>query len=158
MAGKKYPLDSLVGVRKRRQDAATRDVGVAIREREAAERQRCAAEEERARHVSEARAVQTEEARALARGERSVLDLQRQGAWQARVDLEADERAHKVARARQREEASVTAEAGAKVVAATAEAETKVVTRHREAWSLAEERAREAAAEEAATEAWRPKR
>jgi len=155
---KSYPLEPLVRVRRDRVDASARALASAIEAREAAERGRRSAEAERARHADEARRARESEAGALARGELSAADLQRQGAWDARVRWEDEERARRVAAAGEREATAVGAEGEARGGVAKAEAESKVVAEHRARWAAEGARAAEVASEEGAAEAWRPRR
>ena len=158
MRPKRYPLDPLVRVRRDRVEASARSLASAIREREEAERVRLAAEAERARRAEEAKRVREVEASALDRGELSAADLQRQGAWEARTQWEDEQRARQVDAARERESSTRRGEGKAMAEVAKAEAGAKVVTEHRARWVKEGERKAEAAAEEGAAEAWRPRR
>jgi hypothetical protein len=158
MRPKRYPLDALVRVRREHVDASARELSAAIRAREEAERVRLAAEAERARQAHDADRVRAAEASALDRGQLSAADLQRQGAWEARTQWEDGQRARQVDAARERESSARGGEGRAMAEVAKAEAGAKVVTEHRARWAAQGERAAEAAAEEEATDAWRPPR
>ncbi len=158
MRPKKYPLDPLVRLRHGKVETSVKALASAIRAREEAERVRLEAEALRARLAEEARQLRDAEDRALARGELSVADLQRLGAWQARTRWEDDARAEQVAAAEESVERARAGEGTAQSEVRTAEAEAKVVKKHRSRWASEAERAAEAAAEEGATEAWRPRR
>jgi hypothetical protein len=157
MPPKKYPLDPLVRLRQDKVDASTRELAASIQAREGAERARLAAEAERARLAEEARQARAKEERALGRGELSVADLQRQGAWEARTQWEDQARATEVAAATERETAAREGEGRARSRVSTAEAEAKVVTEHRGRWVAEGQRAADATAEEEAADAWRPR-
>jgi hypothetical protein len=158
MRPKAYPLDPLVGLRKAEVDAKAQALSSAIRAREDAELAHRRTEAERARHAEVARRVCEEESGALDLGKLTASDLQRQHAWQARTQWEAEERQQRVATAIGREAAARNHERQAMSSVATAEANAKVVTEHRARWTAARDRAADAAAEEGAAEAWRPRR
>jgi hypothetical protein len=158
MGPKKYSLDPLVRVRRERAVASVRELATSIQAREAAERTRCEAEAERARRAEEARRSHADEVTALEKGELTAADLQRQGAWQAREAWDDQARGEQVAAAVGQEKLARDLEARARSNLATAEGEAKVVTEHRGRWVAEGERALEAAAEEQASEAWRPRR
>jgi hypothetical protein len=158
MRPKRYPLDPLVRVRRDRVDTQVKALSMAVHTREEAERARLAAEADRARRTVEAEQVRAGEQSALARGELSAVDLQRQGAWEARTQWDDEERGRRVATARESEAAARGSEGDARAHLATAEANAKVVTEHRAKWVQEGEKAAEVAAEEGAAEAWRPRR
>ena len=158
MRPKKYPLDPLVQLRLDKVEAKARDLAVSIEAREQAERTRIAAEAERERLAEEARETRTAEQRALGRGELSVADLQRQGAWETRMQWDDQTRAAEIAAAVEHEAAARDGEGRARGRVSAAEAEAKVVTEHRGRWVADGERRADAAAEEEAAEAWRPRR
>ena len=157
MRSKKYPLEAVARVRRDRKDASARTLAVAIHEREEAERRRVLAEAERARLEAEATRVRGAEAQALQRGELRVADLQRQGAWDARTRWEDEERARSVAALGEQEAAARAGESQARTAVALRDADVKVVSEHQARWDAAGRRAEEAAEEEGAAEAWRPK-
>jgi hypothetical protein len=158
MRSKKYPLDPLVRVRRERVDASVRDLATSIQAREAAERIRLEAEAERARRAEEAERSRASEAVALERGELTAADLQRLGAWEARTHWDDQARGEQVTAALGQEKLARDGEGRARSHVATAEGEAKVVTEHRGRWVADGERAAEAAAEEQASEVWRPRR
>ncbi len=151
----RYPLEPLARVRAEKVDVAATGLAKAIVAREGAERARVEAEAERARQDALAKQVRDAEAGALASGALLAADLQRQGAWDARMRWEDEERARKVADARGAEVHARSEERGARTAVATAEAEAKVVSNHKDRWTKERDRALEAADEEGAAEAWR---
>jgi hypothetical protein len=158
MRRKSYPLDPLVRVREGKVDTAMTELSAAVRAREDAESARLAVEAERARQGELARGVREAEARALGGGELSAADLQRQGAWDARMQWEAEERARVLAAAVDAEARAHGGEQKARGEVGKREADARVVTQHKERWVAEAERKAEAAAEEGAVEAWRPRR
>jgi len=158
MTSRKYPLDPLARVRRDRRDLSGKELAQAITAREAAERGRAAAEAERARVAEETRRTKEAERAALDRGQLSAGDLQRESAWAARARWDDEARAAAVDRTKEHESAARSSEERAKQRAAVADGEVKVVEKHRERWVKDADRAAEAAAEEGAAEAWRPRR
>jgi hypothetical protein len=157
MGRKKYPLEPLARVRRDRVEASARELGAAVRLREEAEKNRVAAELERTHRLAEASEVRDGESRALGHGVLTAADLQRQGAWQARMHWEDEEAARAVSDLAAREEALRDSEGRAKALVAQREADSKVVLEHQTKWKDTERRAEDAAEEEAAAEAWRPR-
>ncbi len=158
MRRKTYPLEPLLNVRKGKVDAAVKELSSAIRTREEAERARASVEAERARQADLAKETREAEGRALGRGELSVADLQRQGAWEARVRWEDEERARSVVAAVDAEARAQGGEGKARDDVARKEADAEVTLQHRGRWEAERERKVEAAVEEGAAEAWRPRR
>ena len=158
MRPKKYPLDPLVRVREGRTREAMNELSAAVRAREEAERKRLVLEDERARVAAEARQVRLAETARLDNGELRAADLQRQAAWDLRTQWDAEARAERVAAAREHEVGARAGEGTARSEVLEAEAKAKVVTRDQARWAHEKERAAEAAGEEAAAEAWRPRR
>lgn len=157
MRSKKYPLEALVRLRREKKGAAERQLGSAIAAREGAEKDRKEAEVERANAQARAAEVRDAESDALTRGSLSAADLQRQAAWQARVSWEDDEARRGIVGLAARETAAAEDEARAKGDATKAEADAKVVGEHRARWDLANKHAAEAAEEEDAADAFRPR-
>ena len=158
MLPKRYPLDPLVGLRRDKVEASTRDLAAAIRAREAATSARLAAEAEQARLAAEARKLRAAEEAALAGGRLSAADLQRGAAWGTRTAWDDQAGAEQVATAAAREAAAVDGERRERSKVAATEAEAKVTDEHRDRWHADAERATQATAEEGALEAWRPRR
>jgi hypothetical protein len=157
MRPKKYPLEPLARVRRAQLDESARALADAVRAREEAEQKRLAAEREARARAARSEAARETESEALRQGELSVADLQRQGAWEVRVQAEERE-AGRVLRDLTAEEATRrSGEASAKAGVTSGEAELKVVLEHRSQWQDAKERADEAVEEEVAAEAWRPR-
>ena len=154
----KYRLEPALRVRTARVDDATRDLAGAVRARELAEKKRVAAEEAQARADEAARVVRDAERAALEDGRRSAGELVRGDAWEARMRAEAAEHAKRVAQARTQEGGATRAEQGAQKNLASKKADAEVIAKDRARWDERERRAREASEEEAAAEAWRPKR
>ena len=157
MRSKKYPLEALQRVRQDRRETSARALAIAIRAREKAERCRLEAEVERARLEAEAARVRDAESCVLWRGELSVADLQRQGAWDARTRWEDDERARSLAALAETVATARAGEGQARADVAVGDAEVKVVSEHQSRWESAGRAVEEAAEEEASAEAWRPR-
>jgi hypothetical protein len=155
---KKYPLDPLLRLRKRRTDDAMREFAAAVRAREAASKRRLAAEGERARAEVAAGAVRDAERGALERGEVSAGDLMRVDAWEARVREERALLERQLVHAGAREQEARVTEEGARSQLATLSAEAEAVEKDRGQWAERERKKGEAKEEEAGAEAWRPRR
>ncbi len=157
MRAKPYPLDALSRVRSERLGECQSALAAAIAAREEAERghARLLAQREAARR--EVSAIREREARSLGGGALSASDLQRGSAWEARVTWEDDERTCAVAESADRVVAAKRAETKAREEVAAAEAAFRSVDEHRARWQGERARAEEAAAEEEASEAWRPR-
>jgi hypothetical protein len=158
MRRRRYPLEPVAELREAKVDQAVRGLAVAIAQRDQAERSRCAAEESRASHDAGAQLVRSAEAHALARGELRVSDLARAGAWELRVAAERAELMAEVDRARGAEGRAREGEATARGEVASRQADAQVLEKDRARWADAQRRLAEAKDEEAASEAWRPKR
>ena len=158
MSPKKYPLESLVRVRKQREDAALSSHAAHITARALAERTRREAEEERACAEALAQRVREHERCALDRGELRVGDLMHADAWEARVKVEGERLARGVLEAASHESSARDAEARSRQELAHKKADVQVVEKDRARWADEKRRGEEAKDEEAAQEAWRPKR
>jgi hypothetical protein len=158
MRRRRYPLEPLAELRDRKVDQAACGLAVAIAEREAAEHGRRTAEEARVSHDSAAHNVRTAEADALARGELCVSDLARADAWELRVGAERASLTAEIDRARGAEQRARDGERSAQGELTSRRADADVVESDRARWVDAQRRQSEAKDEEAAAEAWRPKR
>jgi hypothetical protein len=154
----KYALDPALALREKRADDAARELGTKVRAREEAAAARVRAEAARARTAEEVAAARAAEHAALGRGELSVADLLRQDAWNVRVQMDkqaleaAERRATEAAATALRAETVARGELGAR------QADVEVVQKDRSSWQAREEKARQAKEEEAAADAWRPRR
>jgi hypothetical protein len=158
MPTSRYPLEPLSRLRQERLDGAERALAAAIRAREAAERTRIEALRAHQEQRRKAEALEAAERDALARGELRAEDLARSGAWALRAGAEGARLLDAVVQARRAEERSRSAEERARSAAASCAAEMHVVSAHAARWQGAQQTAQERAEEEAAVEAWRPKR
>jgi hypothetical protein len=157
MAARKYPLDALARVRGARVDAASRSLAVATRAREEAAAKRLGAQAKKDGHEQGVRATKATERTALEDGTLHAGDLARADAWGLRAALEGQALAATLEQARAGESKAAEAHAKARRETAERSAEERVVARHREAWDAARRAAVDAADEEAAAEAWRPR-
>jgi hypothetical protein len=158
MRPKKYPLDPLARVRAMKVDDAARALAESTRLREEAERKRAEAERRVIAAEDAARVVRDAERDALDRGELTVADLMRGDAWGFRVREEQAELERRAADSLEREGAAKDGEDGARVVVAERKADAEIVERDRSRWADGERRRAEAKDEEAAADAWRPKK
>ena len=157
MASKTYPLEPLVEVRKSHADAAQRELGSAIREREARLTELDAARARTLEHAEARSETERAERDALNEGALRAVDLLRQDAWQLERAREAE---RLLAAERLSAEAAVAAtdeENRVREETATRLGELKAVERDRARFLEAKERAAAAKEEEAAEEAWRPR-
>ncbi|MDB4945795.1 MAG: hypothetical protein JWP97_5329 [Labilithrix sp.] len=150
----KYPLASVREHREHKVEAATAELGSAVRARETAAEQKLAAQREREAAAERAAAVQRAEADKLARGELSVADLVRASAWQFAADSEIAglDRAVDQASARLGERRSAEDEARAALAARKADAD--VVAKDQAKFEAAARQKQNAAEEEAAEEVY----
>jgi hypothetical protein len=158
MQRRRYPLEPVAGLRENKVDQAVRGLAAAIAERDQAERGRRAAEQSRLSHDGAADRVRDAEAGALERGELRVSDLARADAWELRVSAERDALTAEVDRARTAEGRARAGEEAARGKVASRRADAQVIEKDRARWADAQRRQVEAKDEEAASEAWRPKR
>jgi hypothetical protein len=154
----KYPLEPLAELREKKADEAKRRLAEAVRKREAAARTLRAAEMRREAQARAVLAVRKAELEALARGELRAQDLARADAWAIRAAAERKVLGGAVDRAASAEAKARDDERAAQGAMATQRAEVRVVTLHRARWDDQRLRGLEAREEEAASEAWRPKR
>jgi hypothetical protein len=158
MRRRRYPLEPVAELRESKVDHAVRGLAVAIAGRDEAERGRRAAEDSRVSHDTAASGVRSAEADALARGELSVADLARADAWEVRVAAERAALTAEVDRTRAAEGRARAGEETARGEVASRRADARVIENDRARWTDAQRRQAEANEEEAASEAWRPKR
>ncbi len=157
MGSKKYTLQPLVQVRREQADAAQRELGDKIRERERSEGELAAARERTLQHAATVERTQRDERSALDRGELRAVDLLRQSAWQLQQEREADELTHRETRSADAVTDANRAEKVAQGATADRVAEWKAVERDRERFYEREKKIALAKEEEAAEEAWRPR-
>jgi len=154
----KYPLEPLREHRDRRVDAATAQLGDAVRTREAADDAKRRAEQERLDAEARAAAVRKDEAALLANGELRVADLARAEAWEHAVGVEMTDARSAVARAHGHLAAARDAEVQARGELAQKKADLDVVTKDEARFDAGVRRAREAAEEESAEEVFAARR
>ncbi len=154
----KYPLEPLREHRDRHVDAATVQLGDAVRAREAADEARRRAEDERRAAEARAARLREEEAARLASGELCVADLARAEAWEHAAGAELDALGHAVARATNTLAAAHDAEAQARAALAQKKADLDVVVKDQARFDAGARKVREAAEEEAAEEAFAARR
>jgi hypothetical protein len=155
MAQGKYPREPLAMLRAKESGDAAVALAEAVRAREEAERVARSIERVRDRAADAARAVRDAEASALERGELRVVDLERAGAWSARVERDRVQTESRVARSAERVRAAGEAEEVARASVAGAHASAKVTERDRARWEDGARRAALARDEEDTSEAWR---
>jgi hypothetical protein len=149
----KYPLEPLREHRDRIVDAATVQLGDAVRAREAADDAKRRAEEERREAEARAAGVREDEAEHLANGDLRVADLARAQAWEHAASAEIDGLGHAITRAEGKLAAAHDAELDARAGLAQKKADLDVVVKDRARFDAGVRTAREAAEEEAAEEA-----
>jgi hypothetical protein len=154
----KYPLEPLREHRDRGVDAATAELGDAIRARESAEAAQRAAEQEKRDAEARAAAVRADEASRLERGELRAVDLARANAWEVGAAAEIGGLANAVANAEARTGDAREAESGARAELAQKKADRDVVAKDEARFHDRARRARDAAEEEAADEAYAGRR
>ena len=154
----KYPLEPLREHRDRHVDAATVQLGDAVRAREAADGAKRRAEDERRAAEARAARVREEEAARLASGELSVADLARAQAWEHAAGAELDELSRAIARANGTLAAAHDAEAHARATLAQKKADLDVVVKDQARFDAGERKVREGAEEEAAEEVFAARR
>lgn len=155
MVSPKYPLQPLLEHRARGVDAATAALGTSVQRREQAEAAQRRAEADR-RTAEEAQAALREDERArLGRGELSVADLARAGAWEVGAQAELGQLARVVDAAGAKASDLRDAEAEARGALAQSMADRDVVAKDRARFDERGKKAVLAAEEEAAEEARR---
>jgi hypothetical protein len=152
MRNSKYPLAPVREHRDRKVDAATAELGDAVRAREAAYAEKLAAERRRAEAEARAAAVREDEAGRLARGELRAVDLACAQAWEYGARAEIADLAQAVEHADGRLEATRDAEGAFRTALAERKADLDVVVKDQARFDDRTRRAREAADEEAAEE------
>ena len=153
----KYPLEPLLEDRKRKVDDQAAELADAIRQREAAEAAKARAEQAKWDAEAAGAAVRAQEAEALARGELRAVDLARAQAWEVaeRTRLEGLERAKATAVAKA--DGARADEGDARATLAQKKADRDVVVKDKGRFDARLAHRVQAAEEEAAEEAWRPK-
>jgi hypothetical protein len=154
----KYPLEPLREHRDRHVDAATVQLGDAVRAREAADDAKRRAEEERREAAHRAEGVRSDEAERLANGELRVADLARAQAWEHGANAEMDDLGRAIERADGRLVAAHDAEHEARAALAQKKADLDVVAKDAARFDAGVRKAREGAEEEAAEEAFAARR
>lgn len=154
----KYPLEPLREHRDRKVDAATAQLGDAVRAREAADGAKRRAEQERLEAEARAAAVRHDEAERLASGDLCVADLARAQAWEYAASAEAADLGRAVDRADGQLSAARDAETGARTDLAQKKADRDVVAKDEARFDAGVRRARDLAEEEAADEAFAGRR
>ena len=154
----KYPLEPLREHRDRKVDAATAQLGEAVRTREAADEARARAEQERGAAEARSAAVRQDEADLLAKGELCVADLARAEAWEHAASAEMADLGRSVARAEDHLLAARNAEVQARGELAQKKADLDVVAKDEARFDAGVRRARDAAEEESAEEAFAARR
>jgi hypothetical protein len=154
----KYPLEALREHRDRQVGAATAELGVAVRAREAADAAQRQLEEERVDAEARAESVRQEEATRLASGELRAADVARAHAWEHAVASEAAENARALERAEAHVSAAADVETQARVALAQRKAGRDVVAKDEARFEAGVRHAREAAEQEAGEEAFAARR
>jgi hypothetical protein len=154
----KYPLEPARRLREDRAEAAARELAEKVRAREAADAEKARAEAARLAAEQAAAAARAKERAALERGELKVADLARQDAWSVAVQMEKRTLEKTAATAEEKARAARDTETTARGVLGEKKAEAEVLVRDQGRWTAAQAKAREAAEEEEAAEAWRPRR
>ncbi len=150
----KYPLEPLLEHRERGVDAATAELGDAVRAREAAEKAKALAEAARREEEDRAAQVRAAEAALLARGELRAVDLARAQAWEHAEQRTLEELGAAERRAAEHAGHALTAEERARMDLAQKKADRDVVAKDEARFVDRQRREREAREEEAAEEAW----
>ena len=158
MRPSKYPLETLAAQRQRQVDDAVKGLASAVSAREAAERRRIVVGEQRVAHEAQAAGVRDAERGALERGDLSAADLARAHAWQLRAEAEAAAIAAEEQRARAAEATSADGQTRAQDQVAARRADADVVAKDRARWSDRERKRADVVEEDAAAEAFRPRR
>ena len=158
MRRRAYPLEPLARVREEKVDAGTRRLAKAVSEREAADARRASAEQERLAPRGEGERDRRGGARGARGGSLRAADLAQGQAWEARVAAEQQALADVEQRAAGAAGDAAEVERGARQELAAREAEANVVERDRARWAGQERQREERAEEEAAAEAFRPRR
>ncbi len=158
MRPQKYPLEPLVELRDRKVEEATGVLAAMIRARDAAAGRLRAALLRRETHRQVAAGIRQAELDALGRGDLRARDLARTDAWGVRVAAEREALTASVRNAREGEAKALASQGEAQATVIARSADAQVVAGHRARWDETRRRALEASEEEAAFEAWRPKR
>ena len=154
----KYPLEPLREHRDRGVDAATAQLGEAVRTREAADDAKRCAQQERLEAEARAASVRSDEAALLANGELRVADLARAEAWEHAATAEMSGLGRAVDRADGHLVAARDTEVEARGELAQKKADLDVVVKDEARFDAGVRRAREAAEEESAEEIFAARR
>lgn len=154
----KYPLESLQRVRDAKVEDATSELGKAVSARETAERERARAEAVKEEHRRAAEEKRASERKALEEGQLRVADLARRDAWEFGVNAEAARLAQVEGAAKAKESDARDAEQTARESLALKKADADVVAKDKARFVEQRQKRALASEEEAAEEAWRPKR
>jgi len=153
----KYPLEPVLEDRKRKVDDQAAELAGAIREREAAEVKKARAEALQREAEAEQERVRAREAEALLRGELRVADLARAEAWEVSAKAEITTLEKSAHAASEHANAAHEEEALARATLAQKKADQDVVEKDKGRFVARAAQRVQAAEEEAAEEAWRPK-
>jgi hypothetical protein len=154
----KYPLETLAQVRKIATDVAIRRLAGAVRERDAASKARQEADDARLAHDRSASRVLAAERNELEQGGLRVVDLARAETWGLRVASERARLSARIEHARANEAEATEGQRVAQDETARRRGEADVVAKDRARWENSRRKSSQAREEEAASEAWRPKR
>ncbi len=146
----KYPLEPLREHRDRAVEAATTELGDAVRARESADEAKARAERERREEAVKVDAVKAEEQKRLSGGELRAVDLARAEAWGYATSRKSDRLMRAVARTEEELTAALEAEALARGLLAQKKAERDVIAKDEGKFVESVARSREAAEEEQA--------
>jgi len=153
-----YPLEPLREHRDRQVDAATAQLGDAVRAREAADEAKRRAEAEQVAAEERAATVRAEEQTLLAGGHLTVADLARAQGWEQGKSLERADLERAVGHADGRRRAAEETEAKARSELAQKKADRDVVAKDEARFDDRARRARDASEEEAAEEVFAARR
>ncbi len=154
----KYPLEPLREHRDRQVDAATAELGDAVRARDAATEAQRGAEIERRAAEMRAAAVRADETARLVNGELCVADLARAHGWEHGTSVELAGLDQAIDHAEARVRAAVDTEAQARAGLAQKKADRDVVAKDEARFEDRARRARDASEEEAAEEVFAARR
>lgn len=158
MPGRKYPLDPLVNLRERKVEEKTRALAGAVSAHQAAEQKRRAAEAARASADDAAAKTRERERAALESGVLRAGDLHAGRAWEFGVAEERKRLTQQVTTAEQQERAAKEKEDQERAELAAREADAEIVEKDKSRFVEGERKRELAKEEEAAVEAWRPRR
>lgn len=154
----KYPLEPLREHRDRQVDAATAQLGDAIRAREAADAAQRQAEADRVAADARAAAVRDGEHMRLAEGQLTVADLARAQGWEQGTSVERAGLDRAIDHAKGRQCAAEETETNARTELAQTKADRDVVAKDEARFDERARRARDASEEEVAEEVFAARR